>query len=100
MPLENYDDFLMKQLQDKELAAEYLNAALEGGVLEEFLVALRNVANARGGLGELSEITKLNRQSLYKMLSENGNPTLGSLLSLLKAMGIRLTFSPSRKKAS
>ena len=100
MPAKNYDDFLKKELQDAEVAAEYLTAALEGGSLEEFLVALRNVAQARGGLGELSEVTKLNRQSLYKMLSENGNPTLGSLLPLLKAIGIRLSFTPSQKKAA
>ena len=100
MPRKNYDDFLKKELQDTEIAAEYLNAALESGSLDEFLVALRNVAHAHGGLGELSQATKLNRQSLYKMLSENGNPTLGSLLPLLKAMGIRLTFSPSQKKAA
>ena len=100
MSLRNYDDFLKKQLQDKEVAAAYLNDALESSSLEEFLVALRNVANANGGLGKVSEITKLNRQSLYKMLSESGNPTLGSLLPLLKALGIRLTFSHSQKKAA
>ncbi len=101
MPRKNYDEFLKKELQDTEVAAEYLNAALESGSLDEFLVALRNVAQAHGGMGELSAITKLNRQSLYKMLSQNGNPTLGSLLPLLKAMGIRLTFaSSSQKKAA
>lgn len=100
MPRKNYDDFLKKELQDTRVAAEYLNAACESGSLEEFLVALRNVAQAHGGLGELSTQTKLNRQSLYKMLSEDGNPTLGSLLPLLKAMGLSLTFSPSQKKAA
>ena len=100
MPHKNYDDFLKKELEDTETATEYLNAALSGGSLDEFLVALRNVAQAKGGLGELADITRLNRQSLYKMLSQNGNPTLASLLPLLKAMGIRLTFSPSQKKAA
>ena len=100
MPFKNYDDFLDKELKDPEVAAEYLNAALESGAMEEFLVALRNVARSHGGPGELARMTRLNRQSLYKMLSENGNPTLGSLMTLLKVMRIRLTFSPSQSKAA
>ena len=100
MPRKKYDDFLKKELEDTEIAVEYLNAALDGGSLDEFLVALRNVAQAKGGLGELSTVTRLNRQSLYKMLSQKGNPTLGSLLPLLKVLGIRLLFSPAQKKAA
>ena len=100
MPHKNYDEFLFQQLQDSEMAAEYLTAALESGSMEEFLVALRNVAQAHGGIASLADTTKLNRQSLYKMLSETGNPTLASLLPALKAVGIRLTFSPENKKAA
>lgn len=100
MPTKSFDDFLKKQLRDKELAIMYLNEALENGTTEEFLLSLRQVAEAHGGLGKLSKLTKLNRQNLYKMLSKDGNPSLESLLPLLKAMGIRLTFSPSHKKAA
>ena len=100
MPRKNYDSFLHRQLKDATVAAAYLNAAMESGSMDELLVGLRNVAQAHGGIGELSAITKLNRQSLYKMLSEHGNPTLGSLFPLLKAMGLDLSFSPSRKKAA
>lgn len=98
MKRKNYDDFLNKQLQDTEIAAAYLNEALEHGSVEELMVALKNVANAHGGIGELSALTQLNRQSMYKMLSEQGNPTLASLLPLLKAIGIRLTFSAVQNK--
>lgn len=100
MPRKDYDKFLQQQLQDKATAAEYLNAALESNAMNELLVAIRNVVQAHGGISELAAETKLNRQNLYKMLSENGNPTLGSLLSLLKAVGINLTFIPSHKKAA
>ena len=99
MPKKNYDDFLKNELEDTQVAAGYLSEALEGGSLEEFLVALRNVAHAHGGISELAELTKLNRQSMYKMLSENGNPTLGTLANLLKVMGIRITFTPAQNKA-
>jgi probable addiction module antidote protein len=94
MGTKNFDDFVKDELKDTELAAEYLTAAIEDGSVDEFLIALRNVADAHGGLGVLSEIADLNRQSLYKMLSEDGNPTIGSLLAILNSLGITLSFSP------
>ncbi len=100
MTTKDYDNFVVEKLQDPELAAEYLSAALEGGSVDEFLVALRSVAEAHGGIGTLSEITDLNRQSMYKMLSEEGNPTLSSLLSVLNAMGISLKFTVDEKEAA
>lgn len=100
MPSKNYDEILLEELRDPELAADYLSAAIEDGSMDEFLVALRNVADAHGGVGVLADITDLNRQSLYKMLSEEGNPTLGSLIALLKAVGINLSFTTSEKKAA
>ena len=100
MPIKDYDKFVIEKLQDSELAAEYLSAALENGSIDEFLLALRNVAEAHGGIRTLSEITDLNRQSMYKMLSEEGNPTLASLLSVLNALGIRVKFTVDEKEAA
>jgi probable addiction module antidote protein len=100
MPLKDFSKFTNAQLQDPELAAEYLSVALEDGLVEEFLHALRTVAEAHGGIGAISEITNLNRQSLYKMLSEDGNPTLSSLLSVVNALGISLRFSVDEKEAA
>ncbi len=99
MPTKDYDTFLLEELRDPETAAAYLSAAIEDGAVDEFLIALRNVAEAHGGLGVLSAITKLNRQSMYKMLSEDGNPRLASLLSILRAIGISVTFTTSEKDA-
>ena len=100
MPTKDYDTFLLEELRDPETAAAYLSAATEDGTVDEFLIALRNVAEAHGGLGTLSAITKLNRQSMYKMLSEDGNPRLASLLSILRAIGISVTFTTSEKDAA
>lgn len=100
MPTENYSDFLFEQLQDPEIAAEYLSAAIQDGSTDEFLLALRNVAEAHGGVGVLSDITDLNRQSMYKMLSEAGNPTLTSLLSVLRAVGISVKFTSSEQEVA
>lgn len=92
MPTKSYDDLLFEELQDPELAAGYLSEALRGGSLDLFLIALRNVAQARGGLGALSDETELNRQNLYRMLSEDGNPTLANLMKVLAVLGIDIEF--------
>lgn len=88
-----YEDVLAEDLQDPAEAAGYLNACLEDGDPKVFLLALRDVARARGGLAKLAEITELNREHLYRMLSENGNPELHSLETLLDALGFRLTVT-------
>jgi probable addiction module antidote protein len=88
-----YEDVLDEDLQDPVEAAEYLNACLEDGDPEVFLLALRDVARARGGLAKLAEVTALNREHLYRMLSENGNPELRSLEALLGALGFRLAVT-------
>ncbi|MEL7068239.1 MAG: transcriptional regulator [Cyanobacteria bacterium J06581_3] len=100
MPTKDYNEFLFEQLQDPDLAADYLSVAIEGGSTNEFLLALRNVAEAHGGVGVLSDITDLNRQSMYKMLSEDGNPTLSSLLTVLRAVGLNVKFTSVEKGAA
>jgi len=47
----------------------------------------------------ISQITNLNRQSMYKTLSEEGNPRLSNLITILKAIGIKLTFHPGEDQA-
>jgi probable addiction module antidote protein len=84
-----YDDYLIKSLKDRRRAEAYLNAALEEDDPRVFLLALRNVAQARG-MSKLAARSKLNRESLYKMLSKRGNPRLQSLGALLDGLGFRL----------
>ena len=84
-----YIDGLLEDLADPEEAAAYLNAALEDGDQEVFLLALRHVAEARG-MSQVARKTRLNRESLYRMLSAEGNPQLASLNSLLRGVGLRL----------
>lgn len=88
----NYQDDLLEALKDSQEAAEYLNAALEDGDHEVFLMALRNVAQARvGGMAKLADATGLNRESLYKMLSDQGNPELNSIALVLHALGLKIS---------
>ena len=96
-PSKPYQPELIKALRDPREAAHYLNAALEDGEPEAFLLAIRNVAEAQGGIAHIAEKTKLNRESLYRMLSERGNPELRSLDALLHALGFRLAIAVEDK---
>jgi probable addiction module antidote protein len=88
----SYQKDLIESLKDPCEAAAYLNAAIEEGDRAVFLLALRNVAEARGGMTALAEKANLSRESLYKMLSTKGNPEIKSLYTLLHAMGLRLAI--------
>ena len=89
----DYNKFLAERLREPELAAGYLTACMEEGE-EAFLLGLKDVAEAREGMGSLAKAASLNREGLYKMLSENGNPRLSSLAAILDALGLKLQFSP------
>jgi probable addiction module antidote protein len=86
-----YKDSLLEDLKNPTEAAEYLTAALEDGSPDVFLLALRDVAAAHG-MKRLAEDTQLNRESLYRMLSEEGNPQLSSLSAILQQLGLRLAI--------
>lgn len=88
-----YEEALDEDLKDPVEAVDYLNACLEDGDPEVFLLALRDVARAQGGIAKLAEMTELNREHLYRILSENGNPAFSSLEALLDAMGFRLAVA-------
>ncbi len=96
----NYQDYLLTSLQDPEEAAGYLNAALESGNLEGFLLALKNVITAAGGMAMLAEKTHKSRTSLYKTLSAHGNPYLYSTNEILQAVGLHLMIAPKVSRRS
>ena len=90
----SYQNSLIESLKDPTEAAEYLNAALEDGEPEVFLLALRDVVDSYGGMGKLAASTSLNRENLYRMLSTKGNPEFFSLSTVLDAVGFRLAVEP------
>jgi probable addiction module antidote protein len=94
----SYQNNLIGSLKDPTEAAEYLNAALEDGETEVFLLALRDVVDSYGGIGKLAASTSLNRESLYRMLSTKGNPEFFSLSTVLDAVGFRLAVEPKVAK--
>lgn len=92
----SYQTYLIESLKNPEEAAGYLNAALEGGDIEVFLLALQNVIKARGGIAKVAEKSQKSRTSLYKALSKNGNPYLKSTKEVLSAIGMHFSVTPSR----
>jgi probable addiction module antidote protein len=89
----DYKEFLFKRLEDPAMAAGYLTASFEEGE-EAFLLAVKDVAEACGGIAPLAKKTRLNREGLYDMLSEKGNPRLSSLSAVMNALGMKLEFVP------
>ena len=86
---------LLQDLADPAEAACYLNAALEDSE-EMFLVALRDVAEARQ-LSKVAESAGVARESVYRMLTANGNPTYSSLVGILRAVGLRISIEADNK---
>jgi probable addiction module antidote protein len=78
-------------LDSNEMIVEYLNAALDEEDPEVFLRALGDVAKARG-MSSISEATGLGRESLYKALSPGAKPRYDTVLKVLQAVGVKMTF--------
>jgi probable addiction module antidote protein len=94
MPTVDLVEALGEELRDPEFAAGYLSEALDDGGVKAFLVALRNVVRAGGGMTEVAQRAMLGRESLYKALTETGNPAFRTVETVLEAVGVRLTFAP------
>ena len=92
----DYHESLIERLKDRDYAVAYINAAIEEGSKGDpeskqlFLNALRNVAQAQGSMSTLAKRARVRRESVYRMLSKNGNPELSSFTALLQAMGFSL----------
>ncbi len=93
-----YHEDLIKRLKDPRYAEAYLNATLEDDDKKVFLLALRNVAEAQGGMAKFARLTKISREHIYRMLSEKGNPELSTLKNLLNAFGLKLAIETKNEQ--
>jgi len=93
-----YEDCLVESLKEPKEAAAYVEAAIADGDQAVLMLALRHVAQARGGIAKIARKAKLTREATYKMLSKAGNPELRSLTALLAATGLRLAVKPVEKR--
>jgi len=89
----SHEKAVIKELaEDPEFAAEYLKAALEEtDEPKVLLIALRQLAEAKGGMAKIAKAAGIERESLYRALSARGNPRLSTLLAVIRAMGLSLT---------
>ena len=94
---ESHDEVMRRLRESQSFAAEYLKAALEDsedpGVL---LIALRRIAEARGGIAKVAKAAGIERESLYRALSAKGNPRLSTLVAVTRAVGLKLTVENAR----
>ena len=98
MPTKDYQTDLLKRLANSEYAAQYLKAAfdetLADGNKSAFLLALKNVVAATEEIQTVANEANISLQHLSQILSEEGNPTLETLTSVLNAVGITIDFKP------
>ncbi len=89
----SFDDYLTEALKDPAEAAAYMEAVMELDDPATLLVALRQVAKAHG-MAEVARRADVGDKTLFKALSENGNPTLSTVHKVLHAVGLRLSVTP------
>jgi probable addiction module antidote protein len=89
----SHDAAIVQELKDNpEFAEEYLKAALEeSDEPKVLLIALRHLAEAKGGIAKVAKQAGIERESLYRALSAQGNPRLSTLFAVTKAMHLKLT---------
>ncbi len=85
-----------EHLDNEEVIAEYLIAALEEDDPDAFLAALADVAKARG-MTRLAQETGLGRESLYKTLSPGSKPRFETVMKIASALGVPLSVMSTRK---
>lgn len=92
-PSISHDEAMVRDLKsDPVFASEYLKAALEDSDEPQvLLIALRHLAEAKGGIAKVAKQAGIERESLYRALSSKGNPRLSTLVAVAKAMDLKLT---------
>ena len=94
----SHDEAIIKELRDDPyFAAEYLKAAMEDtDEPKVLLIALRHLAEAKGGIAKVARRARIERESLYRALSPRGNPRFSTLVAVTKALGLTLTVETAR----
>lgn len=81
-----------EELKDPKVATVYLDDSLQEAIEENdvsgFLLALRDVVEALGGVGKISKELPIHRVAIYKALSENGNPLFATIIQCTETIGI------------
>ena len=89
----SFDDYMIGSMKDPTEAAAYIEAVLELDDPAALLLALRHVAKAHG-MAEVARRADVGEKTLFRALSENGNPILSTVHKVLHAVGLRLSVTP------
>ena len=96
----SFKENVFKRLQDLEFARIYLETAFESyqedGGTDALLLAMRDVAEAQGGIGKLAKKTTISREHLYDILASKHNPSLDNWLDILSALGFRVRLEQQK----
>ncbi|OGB86285.1 putative addiction module antidote protein [candidate division TM6 bacterium RIFCSPHIGHO2_12_FULL_38_8] len=97
----DFQEKLLEDLKNPELAHAYLNEALKDEDQRIFLLALKNVFEAQGEtMTDIAKKSHLSRENIYRILSNKGNPKITSIISLLHAVGFSLAVQPNDKRSN
>lgn len=95
----DYKGWLNERLLDLDFAAGYITESFGEGEAA-FLLAIRDVVEAHGGMGKISKKAALNREGLYSMLSGRGNPRFSSPSSVFNALGLQVAVTKKRLRGN
>lgn len=90
----SYKKGLLERLKDPEYSVAYLNACLEDKDPQVFLLALKDVIEAHGGMRKAAKKAELSRESMYKTLSGKRDPRISTVIRILDSVGIELRAHP------
>ena len=93
MALETKPYDVADYLDSDEMIASYLTESLEGNDPRHIVRALADVARVRGGIHPLAASTGISPEELNLALDVNGNPNLETLLKVIHAFGMKMSFS-------
>jgi len=85
-----------EHLKDEFIISEYLNVAFESGDFSQIKRAISNVLKARN-MSKLAKEINVNREGLYRSLSEKGNPNFSTVLKIMNNLGLKLHSSVANK---
>jgi len=98
-----FKDYHIEQLRDPDDAEIYLSVAIEDYEKDEdidaFLLAVRDVAEAQGGISKLAERLSLTDGGLNKVLSANGNPQLNIIRKILHELGFKFAIEARENRS-
>jgi probable addiction module antidote protein len=91
---ESFREGLIEDLKDQEEALAFLETILEeyekDGDTKLFMMALRDIAEAQGGIGKLAKRIKVSRPHLYQVLASKHSPRLDTMLDIISGLGFRI----------